>query len=55
MIRWLAMAWLTWPLYRIGIRRPYGWASGKVAAAMLREVREAIRVAERDLQSKPQN
>jgi hypothetical protein len=46
MSRWLAMAWLTWPLYRIGIRRPYGWASGKVAAAMLREVREMRQIGE---------
>jgi hypothetical protein len=34
---WTVLAWLTYPLYRIGIVRPYGWASGKVAAAMMRK------------------
>lgn len=36
---WALLAWLTWPLYRIGISRPYGYASGKVAACMLRQAR----------------
>ena len=40
---WVVLAWLTWPLYCVGIRRPYGWVSGKAATQMLRQMQRAER------------
>jgi hypothetical protein len=36
---WLIIAWLAWPLYRLGWRRPYGIASGKYTQALFDEGR----------------
>lgn len=34
---WLAVSWLTWPLYLMGWCKPYGIASGKYAAHLIKD------------------
>lgn len=29
MVAWLAAAWLLWPLERLGVAKPYGYACGR--------------------------
>lgn len=35
MLFWLALAWLLYPLYRCGVRRPYGWVTARYLDAVM--------------------